>query len=138
MPLTWLDLFDARGVTNLRPLQGMPLEYLNLSNLPVTDLSVLRGMTSLQQLVLDGTPVADLAPVKDLELRELAIQRTKISDLSALQQMELSQIVFTPRNITKGLGILRDMKSLKTIGIDWYQVWPAAEFWKRYAKGEFK
>jgi hypothetical protein len=43
-----------------------------------------------------------------------------------------------PKNITKGLDILRDMKSIKTIGIDWNQVWPAAEFWERYGKGEFK
>ena len=30
------------------------------------------------------------------------------------------------------------MKSLKTIGIHWEQSWPAAEFWERYDKGEFK
>ena len=36
------------------------------------------------------------------------------------------------------LAILRDMKSLKTIGIDWDQAWPAAEFWQRYDKEEFK
>jgi hypothetical protein len=30
------------------------------------------------------------------------------------------------------------MKSLKTIGINYDQVWPAAEFWVRYDKGEFK
>jgi hypothetical protein len=30
------------------------------------------------------------------------------------------------------------MKSLKTLGIDANQAWPAAEFWERYNKGEFK
>jgi hypothetical protein len=30
------------------------------------------------------------------------------------------------------------MGSLKTIGTDWNQVWPAAEFWRRFDKGEFK
>ena len=32
------------------------------------------------------------------------------------------------------------MKSLKTIGIGWQndKAWPAAEFWERYDKGEFK
>jgi hypothetical protein len=29
------------------------------------------------------------------------------------------------------------MKSLKTIGTDHNQAWPAAEFWERYDKGEF-
>jgi hypothetical protein len=30
------------------------------------------------------------------------------------------------------------MKSLTTIGIVHDQTWPAAEFWDRYDKGEFK
>jgi len=52
--------------------------------------------------------------------------------------MPLEHVRLTPKNITQGLDILRDMKSLKTIGIDHTQFWPAAEFWPRYAKGEFK
>ena len=32
--------------------------------------------------------------------------------------MPLEDIRLTPKNITRGLDILRDMKSLKTIGID--------------------
>ena len=51
--------------------------------------------------------------------------------------MPLEEIRLTPKNITQGLDILRDMKSLKTIGIDDNQAWPAAEFWERYDKGEF-
>jgi hypothetical protein len=30
------------------------------------------------------------------------------------------------------------MKILKTIGIRGEQAWPAAEFWERYDKGEFR
>jgi hypothetical protein len=30
------------------------------------------------------------------------------------------------------------MKSLKTIGTWHDKAWPAAEFWERYGKGEFK
>ena len=52
--------------------------------------------------------------------------------------MPLEDIHLTPKNITRGLDILRDMKSLKTIGIAWKQAWRAAEFWERYGKGEFK
>ena len=52
--------------------------------------------------------------------------------------MPLEDIRLTPKNITKGLEILRDMKSLKTIGTRWRIAWPAAEFWQRYDKGEFK
>jgi len=52
--------------------------------------------------------------------------------------MPLEEIRLTPKNITRRLDILRDMKSLKTIGIDYQQAWPAAEFWERYDKGELK
>jgi hypothetical protein len=53
--------------------------------------------------------------------------------------MELEEIRLTPKNITQGLNILRDMKSLKTIGAGNAPLaWPAAEFWDRYDKGEFK
>jgi hypothetical protein len=52
--------------------------------------------------------------------------------------MPLEEIRLTPKNVTKGLDILRDMKGLKTIGISWDKSWPAAEFWERYDKGEFK
>ena len=46
-------------------------------------------------------------------------------------------LCLTPKNMTKGLDILRAMKSLKTIGIG-EQAWPAAQFWERHDKGEFK
>ena len=80
---------------------------------------------------------AGLAHFKGMPLRLLWIENTGITDLTPLQGMPLEEILLTPKNITQGLDILRDMKSLKTIGIDWNQPWPAAEFWERYDKGEF-
>jgi hypothetical protein len=58
--------------------------------------------------------------------------------VTPLQGMPLEMISLTPKNITRGLDILRDMKSLKSIGLRYNQRWPAAEFWQRYDKGEFK
>jgi hypothetical protein len=163
MPLKSLDLYQTKGVTNLQPLQGMPLEYLNLSGLPVSDLSPLKGMTSLRRLVLDnmeqlsdlaplkGIPltlldlqecpqVRDLEPLKGMPLKKFWVFNTGVIDLKPLQGMPLQDIRLTPRNITQGLDVLRDMKSLKTVGIGWFDTpsWPAAEFWERWDKGEFK
>ena len=81
---------------------------------------------------------AGLAHFKGMPLRLLRIYNTEITDLTPLQGMPLEDIHLTPKNITRGLDILRAMKSLKTIGIEWNQAWPAAEFWERYDKGEFK
>jgi hypothetical protein len=76
--------------------------------------------------------------LKGMSLRVLWIYNTDITDLTPLQGMPLQEIHLTPKNITRGMDILRAMKSLKTIGFQWEQSWPAAEFWDRYDKGEFK
>jgi Leucine-rich repeat (LRR) protein len=130
-------LHQAGGITSVDVVKGMPLEYLNLTGLKVADLSAIRNMTSMRDLVLTRTPLADLAVVKDLNLRSLCVEGTKLSDLSALQRMNLVELRLTPKNISKGLEVIRDMKSLKTIGLMTNQVWPAAEFWERYDQGEF-
>ena len=100
----------------------------------------LQGLQEPDAPALDRTQVSDagLAHFKGMPLKELSINDTGITDLTPLQGMPLEDIRLTPKNITKGLDILRDMKSLKTIGIAWKQAWPAAEFWERYDKGEFK
>jgi hypothetical protein len=67
----------------------------------------------------------------------LLIYGTGGNDLKPLQGMPLEEIRLTPKNFTQGLDLLRDMKSLKTIG-DHSNAWPATEFWQRYDKGEFK
>ncbi len=138
MPLKSLDLAYAQGVSNVKPLQGMPLEYLNLSLLPVSDLSALKDMTSLKDLILQDMTLSDLAPLSGLRLHRLYLDNSKVSDLTPLQGAPLEEIKLTPQNITRGLDVLRDMKSLKTIGISHNQIWPAAEFWARYDKGEFQ
>jgi Leucine-rich repeat (LRR) protein len=118
------------------------LVRLSLDDTPVTDagLAHLAGLKGLTVLMLNGTKVSDagLAHLKATPLKVLRIDNTGITDLTPLKGMALEEIRLTPKNITKGLDILREMKSLKTIGISWEQGWPAAEFWKRSGKGEFK
>jgi hypothetical protein len=95
---------------------------------------------ALVRLYLHTTKVSDasLTKFKGMPLTVLWIHNTDITDLTPLQGLPLEDIRLTPKNITRGLDILRHMKSLKTIGIDYNQSCPAAEFWQRYDKGEFK
>jgi eukaryotic-like serine/threonine-protein kinase len=89
-------------------------------------------------ITMPANPVSDLSPLMGMKLTYLHCGDTKVSDLSALEEMALEEIRLTPKNITKkALEILRNMKSLKTIGTEWNRAWPAAEFWARYDKGEF-
>jgi Leucine-rich repeat (LRR) protein len=118
------------------------LTFLNLGGTKVSDagLAYFKDCKRLQTLSLAATKVSDagLAYFKGVPLKVLQIENTGITDLTPLQGMPLVHILLTPMNITRGLDILRDMKSLNTIGIAFGKAWPVAEFWERYDKGEFK
>ncbi|MBX9627237.1 MAG: protein kinase [Gemmataceae bacterium] len=163
--LTSLSIPDA-GVADLSPLKGMaslrslditmtkvsdlsPLTGLRLTSLVcyrtgVSDLSPLRGMP-LAALVCFETPVSDLSPLRGMPLKRLLIYRTGVTDLRPLAGMPLEEVLLTPADIARGLDVLRGMKSLKTVGVDYNPQpsgepnhWPAAEFWARHDRGEFR
>jgi WD40 repeat protein len=139
MKLIHLDLNGCTQVQDLEPLKGMPLTGLYINDSQVRDLTPLRDM-KLTFLACNNTGVSDLSPLKGMPLQTLVMHGTGVDDLKSLHGMPLENIRLTPRNITQGLDILRAMKSLKTIGIGWFDApaWPPAEFWDRYDKGEFK
>ena len=74
-----------------------------------------------------------------MKLDHLDVNQTPVCDLSPLEGLNLAEIAFTPKNITKGLDVIRQMKSLKTIGISYQEKdqFQPAEFWKKYDAGEF-
>jgi uncharacterized membrane protein len=121
---------------NCENLLCLSLDYTQVSE---AGLAHFKDCKALTKLYLQDTQVSEagLTHFKGISLRVLWIRNTGITDLTPLQGMPLEQILLTPKNITRGLDILRDMKSLKTIGIDHKPAWPAAEFWQRYDKGEF-
>ena len=143
--LTYLGLGHTSvgdaGLMHFKDCKALTGLYLYGVNLNDAGLAHFKECKALTHLILPETKVSDagLALFKGVPLRQLLIQNTGITDLTPLQGMPLEEIRLTPKNITKGLDLLHDMKSLKTIGISWEsdKVWPAAEFWERYDKGEF-
>jgi hypothetical protein len=158
MPLTYLrcintrvyDLSPLKGmsltglecmvtlVSDLSPLKGMPLTKLNFSATAVSDLLPLREMP-LEDLAFHRTPVSDLSPLNGMFLDRLDCIETQVSDLSPLEGMNLTELCFTPKNVTKGIDVIRRMKTLKTIAVGYEDKhkFPPAEFWKKYDAGEF-
>ncbi len=125
-------------LSDLSPLQGMPLMQLTCEETQVFDLSPLAGMP-LNRLYCVSTEVSDLSPLRGLPLTQLACNNTKVSDLTPLQGMKLTQVFFTPKNISRGIDIIRQMTSIKTIGTtgEVKKKFPPEEFWKKYDAGEF-
>jgi Leucine-rich repeat (LRR) protein len=156
MPLTKLtccesqvaDLSPLRGmllthlncgytqVADLSPLQGMPLESLHVLFTQVSDLSSVVGM-HLKYLACHNTKVSKLTPLEGMPLTFMSCNNTQVSDLSPLKEMNLTDVWITPQNITKGMDVIRQLKSVKVIGLSTSQYWPVAEFWKKYDAGEF-
>jgi serine/threonine protein kinase len=136
MPLTSLNISNANQVQDLSPLKGMRLTFLDIFDTRVSDLSPIKGMP-LTELRCDFTQVSDLSPLKGMPLTELTCEAIPASDLSPLDGMKLTTIYFTPRNITKGLDVIRRMDSMQTIGLGWHKaLFRPFDFWKNYAAGE--
>jgi serine/threonine protein kinase/Leucine-rich repeat (LRR) protein len=140
MKLTNLGL-SYNPIRDLAPLRGMKLSVLSLSACQIEDLTPLQGMP-LTQLDLYGCgQVRDLAPLRGAKLVSLNVANCgQLHDLTPLQGMPLAEIYLVPKNITKGLAVLRDMRTLKfiCIGNGPNDRFTAEQFWKKYDAGDFK
>jgi len=135
MLLTTLDCRQT-NVKDLTPLKGMPLAHLAIDGSDVSSLSPVKGM-QFTLLGCTGTEISDLSPIKGAPLKYLWIDKTRVTDLTPLAGMKLETICFTPKNITKGIEIVRGMKSIREIGVSNVERMPPEEFWKKYDAGEF-
>ena len=131
MPLNELMLVGTR-IKDLRPLNGSPVKALWLNNTPVNDIAPLAGCR-LVSLTLEGTRVSDLKALSTMtSLKRLHIGGTPVTDLTPLKALKLERLVFSPDTITKGLDVVRNMKSLTELGVTLEVLLPPAEFWARY------
>jgi hypothetical protein len=79
-----------------------------------------------------------LSPLKGMPLESLILTASYVTDLSPLEGMNLNHFSFTPQNITKGIDVVRRMRSLKIIdGPIYGKQFSPDEFWKKYDAGEF-
>jgi serine/threonine protein kinase len=169
MQLNILIMDRCRHITNLGSLKGMPLTALvsvDGSN-ELQDLTPLQGM-KLHTLGIQGwCQVKDLSVLKGMPLRMLDMVGCKTQDLEPLRGMNLEELYWTPRHVTKGVEVLRSMKSLHTLGVLGFAAPPTTssspsvrsfgyhpnnvaalpsgdegfrpgEFWKRYDAGDFR
>jgi hypothetical protein len=81
------DLSPVRALRGLRSLCCRGAE----GALTLADLSPLKGM-QLTALLCDSTRVADLSPLRGMPLRELAVHHTRVTDLAPLVGMPLEHL----------------------------------------------
>ena len=96
-------------VSDLSPIAGLTrLRLLFLHNNPISDISLLKGL-NLTRLMLNGTLVSDLSPVRSLtKLTELVLDDTLVTDLSPVAGLiNLEWIAFSD-----GEGKISDISPL--------------------------
>ena len=132
MPLSSLNLARNAAVTNIAPLRGMPLAYLDLSGTRVQDLVPITrapifelnlsnnrrilDLNPLQtgpltKLDLSGTSVSDLRPLRELQLTSLNLQRTPVSDLGPLRGMPLTLLLLDSTPALANVPAVRGSKT---------------------------
>jgi internalin A len=141
IPLKELNLVGTK-VTDLSPLEGLPrLELLWLSECPVQNVAPLARVRSLVSLTVENTQVEDLSHLEGHPLLRLHIGQTPVADLTPLRSMQLTRLVFTPSRIKKGMEYARNMRTLREMGTEFSdpQARPLvapAEFWAKYDAGD--
>ena len=96
LPIVTLNI-EQTAVSTLQPLAGMPLKYLNAEKAKLTSLQPLKGM-ALIELNVGTNGISDLSPLQGMPLEKLIINYSKVSDLSPLRGMPLKKLCveFTP------------------------------------------
>jgi hypothetical protein len=114
MPLVLLGLEQTR-VTDLSPLAGMGLVKLYLNDTAVSDLRPLEG-TPIQELMLAGAQVRDISPLNGMPLMMLWLNGNAVSDISALAGCPLQSLTLEGTRVDD-LTPLAGVGSLKRLHI---------------------
>ena len=110
---------SIKPLSDLSPLQGLPLTVLSCSFSSVADLSPLRGIP-LVHLTLQSVPVSDLSPLRGAPLSQLTISKSLVEDLTPLIGMPLEHFDCTSSKV-KDLAPLKGMP-LKHLHCGWTRV----------------
>jgi hypothetical protein len=113
--------FSQGILEDLRPLKGLPLDYLSLEGMPVADLPPLRDLPRLRRLRLHEFKTTDLTPLQGLPLTELSIYGpvTDLSPLSGMKQLRTLSVVGPPLSDLKPLhGLQLEVLTLHATSVE--------------------
>ena len=116
--IQFLDLSNI-PISNLSPLASLPrLQSLVLRDTPVSDVAPLANLTELESVYLWGTKVLDLAPIENLpRLRSLDWGGPEISDLAPLANFSALESLHVWYTSVSSIAPLAGLTALKVLGL---------------------
>ncbi len=125
-PFLWKHLTDQavtvefvdQQVTYIDSIQYLPnVTKVRLESTNVYDISPLRDLFYLEQLLIDNSPVRDMSPVEySIDLKVVHLNRTRVRDLTPLAALQLEELRFVSTPI-RTLVPLSQMGSLKRLAM---------------------
>lgn len=123
--LEYLDLFD-HAISDLTPLAGLVnLNNLHLNTNQISDLTPLEGLTSLESLTLGNNQINNLTPLEGLvNLEALSLDRNQIDDSILLSLSALTNLksLGLHDNQISDLAPLAELTDLQTLLLDRNQI----------------
>ena len=108
MPLEFLRITGCRDIDSLSPLEGAPLKELIILGSSVTDISSVKNMPLTSLTIAYNQKFDDLSPLKGMKLTKLSITGTSVSDLKPLIGMPLKFLHIDNTKVTS----VKDLKDL--------------------------
>jgi Leucine-rich repeat (LRR) protein/tRNA A-37 threonylcarbamoyl transferase component Bud32 len=111
-------LLDGNGISDIKPLQSLPLRQLRLHHNPVSDLTPIRGL-KLDYLGITNTSVHDLSALRGMSLKALDAQNgPELTDVAPLADVPVLESIVLPYH-AKNVDSLRKLPNLNRIGFSW-------------------
>lgn len=116
--LTWLTLARS-SVTNLAPLRGLRLDFLNLWRTRVADLGPLAGMPLRHLDLAECAGVTDLSPLRGMPLEWLSLREcTGVTNLDVLAGMPLRHLDIVGCRRAADTRVVRSLLLLESLQMD--------------------
>lgn len=86
-------ILDRQEITDITPLEGLPLVSVSLCDNPIWDISALAKRKTLEELYIEETQVTDLAEMENMTaLRILRLSNEQPADLTPVAELPLEEL----------------------------------------------
>lgn len=115
-----LGLHNTPNVENLAAISDLnKLEELSLTEMGLTDVSMLKNLANLKLLYVNGNSIKDISALKEkILLEEIDISNNQIEDLSPLIDSKNLQMVIASNNKIKSVEALKGKSQMLTLYLD--------------------
>ena len=116
---------EASVLEKLTNIKSLDFSYDIYSGIHygISDISVLKNFTNLENLSLGGNEISDISVLKELtNLKSLELNNNQISDISALKELTNLEVLHLGGNDISDISALKELTNLKSLELNGNQI----------------